>query len=78
MSDKMVRALLEAGASNDVNAAFGTREESALHVSAARGAEKASKALMAAGADPNIYIWVTSRIAVRSSTSLPKQGTTEL
>ncbi|CBN73912.1 MHC_I C-terminus family protein [Ectocarpus siliculosus] len=38
----------------DVNALFGGESESALHVAAARGAEKASTALMIAGADPNL------------------------
>ncbi|CAM9503812.1 unnamed protein product [Ectocarpus sp. 4 AP-2014] len=53
-SEKMVRALLTVGAKSDVNAVFGTTRESALHVAAARGAEKASTALMVAGADPNL------------------------
>ncbi|CAN0326528.1 unnamed protein product, partial [Ectocarpus sp. 8 AP-2014] len=52
--EKMVRALLSAGARSDVNVLFGAKLESALHVAAARGAEKASKALMIAGADPNL------------------------
>ncbi|CAM9885646.1 unnamed protein product [Ectocarpus fasciculatus] len=53
-SEKVVRALLEAGAADDVNVLFGAEHESALHVAAARGAEEASKALMVAGADPNL------------------------
>ncbi|CAM9760384.1 unnamed protein product [Ectocarpus sp. 12 AP-2014] len=53
-SDKMVRALLEAGARSDVNVLFGAKCESALHVAAARGTEKTSTALMIAGADPNL------------------------
>ncbi|CAN0527482.1 unnamed protein product, partial [Ectocarpus sp. 8 AP-2014] len=53
-SEKMVRALLTAGAKSDVNVLFGGESESALHVAAARGAEKASTALMIAGADPNL------------------------
>ncbi|CAM9435338.1 unnamed protein product [Ectocarpus fasciculatus] len=51
--DQMVRALLEAGATDDVNVRFGARERSALHVAAARGAEDSCSALMIAGADPN-------------------------
>ncbi|CBN76536.1 conserved unknown protein [Ectocarpus siliculosus] len=54
-SDKVVRALLEAGAGDDVNVLFGPEGKSALHVAAARGAEEASKALMVAGADPNLF-----------------------
>ncbi|CAM9707411.1 unnamed protein product [Ectocarpus sp. 12 AP-2014] len=53
-SDKMVRALLRAGARRDVNGRFGNANESALHVSAARGAEALCTALMIAGADPNL------------------------
>ncbi|CAN0493099.1 unnamed protein product [Ectocarpus sp. 12 AP-2014] len=53
-SDKMVRALLEAGATDDVNALFGGERESALHVAAARGADDSCRALMIAGADPNL------------------------
>ncbi|CAN0533316.1 unnamed protein product, partial [Ectocarpus sp. 8 AP-2014] len=53
-NEKMVRALLRAGARSDVNVLFGAKRESTLHVAAARGAEKASKAPMIAGADPNL------------------------
>ncbi|CAN0393065.1 unnamed protein product, partial [Ectocarpus fasciculatus] len=53
-SEKMVRALLEAGAKDDVNVLFGCEGESALHVAAARGAEDSCRALMIAGADPNL------------------------
>ncbi|CAN0409324.1 unnamed protein product, partial [Ectocarpus fasciculatus] len=53
-SGKMVRALLAAGARSDVNVLFGAKRESALHVAAARGAEDSCKALMIAGADPNL------------------------
>ncbi|CAM9885835.1 unnamed protein product [Ectocarpus sp. 8 AP-2014] len=53
-SDKMVRALLEAGARSDVNIHFGGERQSALHVAAARGAEGSCRALMIAGADPNL------------------------
>ncbi|CAM9901623.1 unnamed protein product, partial [Ectocarpus fasciculatus] len=53
-SDKMVRALLGAGAKRDVNAVFGAANESALHVAAARGAEASCTALMIAGADPDL------------------------
>ncbi|CAN0437460.1 unnamed protein product [Ectocarpus sp. 12 AP-2014] len=53
-SEKMVRALLTAGATDDVNVLFGGERESALHVAAARGAEDACRALMIAGADPNL------------------------
>ncbi|CAN0377810.1 unnamed protein product [Ectocarpus sp. 13 AM-2016] len=53
-NEKMVRDLLSAGARRDVNVLFGAKREAALHVAAARGAEKASKALMIAGADPNV------------------------
>ncbi|CAN0015470.1 unnamed protein product [Ectocarpus sp. 12 AP-2014] len=53
-SEKMVRALLTAGAKSDVNVMFGGESESALHVAAAQGAEKVSTALMMAGADPNL------------------------
>ncbi|CAN0447414.1 unnamed protein product, partial [Ectocarpus fasciculatus] len=53
-SGKMVRALLAAGARSDVNVLFGAANESALHVAAARGAEDSCKALMIAGADPNL------------------------
>ncbi|CAM9785419.1 unnamed protein product, partial [Ectocarpus sp. 6 AP-2014] len=56
-SDKMVRALLEAGARRDVNVRFGNTNESTLHVSAARGAEASCTALMIAGADPNLRDW---------------------
>lgn len=45
-------ALLQAGAKGEVNFTFGANEESALHVAAACGAEKVSKALLLAGADP--------------------------
>ncbi|CAM9698275.1 unnamed protein product [Ectocarpus sp. 13 AM-2016] len=53
-SDKMVRALLEAGATDGVNVLFGGERESALHVAAARGADDSCRALMIAGADPNL------------------------
>ncbi|CAM9401749.1 unnamed protein product [Ectocarpus fasciculatus] len=53
-SDVMVQAVLEAGEADDVNARFGATIESALHVATARGAEEASKALIFAGADPNL------------------------
>ncbi|CAN0459155.1 unnamed protein product, partial [Ectocarpus sp. 8 AP-2014] len=53
-SGKVVRAVLEAGATVDIDTLFGDKHESALHVAAARGAEEASKALMVAGADPNL------------------------
>ncbi|CAN0504477.1 unnamed protein product [Ectocarpus sp. 12 AP-2014] len=53
-SQKKVRALLEAGATDDVNVVFGPEDESALHVAGAWGAEEASKALMVAGADPEM------------------------
>ncbi|CAM9977341.1 unnamed protein product, partial [Ectocarpus sp. 8 AP-2014] len=53
-SDKMVRALLKAGATDGVNVLFGGERESALHVAAARGAEDSCRALMIAGADPNV------------------------
>ncbi|CBN78389.1 MHC_I C-terminus family protein [Ectocarpus siliculosus] len=51
---KILRALLTAGAKSDVNVLFGAKRESALHLAAARGAEEASKALMIAGANPNL------------------------
>ncbi|CAM9680433.1 unnamed protein product [Ectocarpus sp. 4 AP-2014] len=53
-SDKMVRTLLTAGATADVNVLFGGEHESALHVAAARGADDSCRALMIAGANPNI------------------------
>ncbi|CAN0415791.1 unnamed protein product, partial [Ectocarpus fasciculatus] len=53
-SDQMVRALLEAGAKDDVHVLFGGKRESALHVAAARGVEDSCRALMIAGADPNL------------------------
>ncbi|CAM9227916.1 unnamed protein product, partial [Ectocarpus sp. 13 AM-2016] len=53
-SDVMVRALLEAGETEYVNTRFGATRESALHVTVARGAEDASKALVMAGADPSL------------------------
>ncbi|CAN0440586.1 unnamed protein product, partial [Ectocarpus sp. 12 AP-2014] len=53
-SEKMVRTLLTAGATDDVNVLFGGERESALHVAAARGAEDSCRALMIAGADPNL------------------------
>ncbi|CAN0245586.1 unnamed protein product [Ectocarpus sp. 4 AP-2014] len=53
-SDVMVQALLEAGETKYVNTRFGATRESALHVTVARGAEDASKALVTAGADPNL------------------------
>ncbi|CAM9895141.1 unnamed protein product [Ectocarpus sp. 8 AP-2014] len=53
-SDKMVRALLEAGARSDVNVHFGGERQSALHVAAGRGGDDSCRALMIAGADPNL------------------------
>ncbi|CAM9089849.1 unnamed protein product [Ectocarpus sp. 12 AP-2014] len=53
-SDVMVQALLEAGETEYVNTRFGATRESALHVTVSRGAEDASKALVMAGADPNL------------------------
>ncbi|CAN0557521.1 unnamed protein product [Ectocarpus sp. 12 AP-2014] len=53
-SEKIVRTLLTAGATDDVNVLFGGERESALHVAAARGAEDSCRALMIAGADPNL------------------------
>ncbi|CAN0387269.1 unnamed protein product [Ectocarpus fasciculatus] len=53
-SEKMVRTLLNAGATGDVNVRFGAKRESALHVAAARGAEDSCRALMIAGADPDL------------------------
>ncbi|CAM9249933.1 unnamed protein product [Ectocarpus sp. 4 AP-2014] len=53
-SEKMVRTLLTAGATDDVNVLFGAERESALHVAAARGADDSCRALMIAGADPNV------------------------
>ncbi|CAM9557468.1 unnamed protein product [Ectocarpus sp. 8 AP-2014] len=52
--DKMVRALLEARATDDVNVLFGGETLSALHVAAARGADDSCRALMIAGADLNL------------------------
>ncbi|CAM9620256.1 unnamed protein product, partial [Ectocarpus fasciculatus] len=57
-SDKMVQALLEAGAKRDVNAVFGIAEKSALHVAAARGAEASCTSLMIAGAKPDLRDWI--------------------
>ncbi|CAB1114807.1 unnamed protein product [Ectocarpus sp. CCAP 1310/34] len=51
--NQMVRAFLEAGATDDVNVRFGAISQSALQVAAARGAEGSCSALMIAGADPN-------------------------
>ena len=53
-SKKIVLALLKAGAKAEVNARFGVRNESALHISAGQGAEEVSRVLVEAGADPNI------------------------
>ncbi|CAN0311942.1 unnamed protein product, partial [Ectocarpus sp. 6 AP-2014] len=53
-SEKMIRTLLTAGATDDVNVLFGGESESALHVAAARGADDTCRALMIAGADPNL------------------------
>ncbi|CAN0158754.1 unnamed protein product [Ectocarpus sp. 13 AM-2016] len=56
-SEKMVRTLLTAGAIDDVNVLFGGEHESALHVAASRGAEDSCRALIIAGADPNVRDW---------------------
>ncbi|CAN0509753.1 unnamed protein product, partial [Ectocarpus sp. 12 AP-2014] len=53
-SEKMVRTLLTAGATDDVNVLFGGERDSALHVAASRGAKDSCRALMIAGADPNV------------------------
>lgn len=49
---EMVLDLLQAGSIADVNATFGPKEETSLHVAAMRGAERVSDVLMLAGADP--------------------------
>ncbi|CAB1100389.1 unnamed protein product [Ectocarpus sp. CCAP 1310/34] len=54
MDAGVVRALLEAGATDNVNVVFGPEDESTLHFAAAWGAEEASKALTVAGADPEM------------------------
>ncbi|CAM9886111.1 unnamed protein product [Ectocarpus sp. 8 AP-2014] len=53
-SEKMVRTLLTAGATDDVNVLFGGNSLSALHVAAAGGGDDSCRALMIAGADPNV------------------------
>lgn len=50
----MVLALLQTGAKDEVNAQFGAKRESALHVAAVQGTAKVSKALLLADADPNM------------------------
>eukprot|EP00903_Cladosiphon_okamuranus_P008638 g8282.t1 len=51
---EVVEAVLRAGATSivDVNATFGLKQETALHVAAMRGAERVSDVLILAGADP--------------------------
>ena len=53
-SEKMVLALLEAGAKEDINVRFGSKQETALHVAAQHGEEAIANALMLAGADSNV------------------------
>lgn len=55
-NEEMVRTLVTAGASEDVNVCFGDcRRESALHVAAMQGAHNLSGALLVAGADPQLH-----------------------
>lgn len=53
--ERIVSALLEAGAKPDISVTFGDCgvRVAALHVAAAQGAESVAKVLMSAGADPN-------------------------
>lgn len=53
-NERIVAALLEAGAKDDINVLFGEEHQSALHVAADEGVESISEALMFAGADPNL------------------------
>lgn len=53
-SEEIVSALLGAGAKDDIDVQFGDKQESALHVAIAAGAEGAARALMIAGANPNL------------------------
>ena len=53
-SEEMVKAMLKAGGKDEVDVKFGVKQESALHVAVAQGAERSSKALLLAGADPNL------------------------